>query len=59
MDKNKMTDLERKVLELRFGIGTGYPTPLEKIANDFFISIGRVRFLETSALRKMKRKVKI
>ena len=45
---------ERKVIELRFGLGDGEPKTLDSIGKDFGITRERVRQIETQALNKLR-----
>jgi len=54
-----LTDRERKVLELRFGLGDGYPRTLEEVGNQFNVTRERIRQIEAKALRKMRHPTRI
>ncbi len=45
---------ERKVVEMRFGLGDGEPKTLDSIGKDFGITRERVRQIETQALNKLR-----
>lgn len=49
-----LTDREKKVLRLRFGIGDGYPRTLEEVGNIFKVTRERVRQIEAKALKKLR-----
>jgi len=49
-----LTDREKKVLELRFGINDGYPRTLEEVGKVFKVTRERVRQIEAKALRKLR-----
>ena len=49
-----LTDRERKVLKLRFGISDGYPRTLEEVGSIFNVTRERVRQIEAKALRKLR-----
>jgi RNA polymerase primary sigma factor len=49
-----LTDREKKVLQLRFGIGDGYPRTLEEVGSIFRVTRERVRQIEAKALRKLR-----
>jgi len=49
-----LTDRERKVLKLRFGITAGYPRTLEEVGSIFNVTRERVRQIEAKALRKLR-----
>ena len=64
--KDKLTDVlsslserERKVLELRFGLGDGYPRTLEEVGRQFKVTRERIRQIEAKALRKMRHPTRI
>ncbi len=50
-----LTERERTVLQLRFGLGDGHVYPLEKIGADLGITRERVRQIEAQALQKLRR----
>lgn len=45
---------ERKVLELRFGLGNGRSRTLEEVGREFRVTRERIRQIEAKALRKLK-----
>lgn len=49
-----LTERERKILMLRFGISDGTPKTLEEVGNVFRVTRERVRQIEAKALRKLK-----
>jgi RNA polymerase primary sigma factor len=49
-----LTERERKVLELRFGLGDGSPRTLEEVGSQFKVTRERIRQIEAKALRKMR-----
>ncbi len=49
-----LTEREKKVLRLRFGIGDGYPRTLEEVGSIFKVTRERVRQIEAKALRKLR-----
>ncbi|OED34691.1 RNA polymerase sigma factor RpoD [PVC group bacterium (ex Bugula neritina AB1)] len=55
---DSLTDRERKVLELRFGIYDGYPRTLEEVGKEFDVTRERVRQIEAKALRKLRHPVR-
>jgi RNA polymerase primary sigma factor len=64
--KDKLTDVldtlterERKVLELRFGLGDGYSRTLEEVGKQFKVTRERIRQIEAKALRKMRHPTRI
>ena len=54
-----LTERERKVLELRFGLGDGYPRTLEEVGRQFRVTRERIRQIEAKALRKMRHPTRI
>ncbi len=53
-----LTDRERKVLTLRFGIGDGYPRTLEEVGKIFHVTRERVRQIEAKALKKLRHPIR-
>jgi RNA polymerase primary sigma factor len=49
-----LTEREKKILMLRFGIGDGSPRTLEEVGNVFKVTRERVRQIEAKALRKLR-----
>jgi RNA polymerase primary sigma factor len=49
-----LTERERQVLELRFGIGDGNARTLEEVGLQFCVTRERIRQIEAKALRKMR-----
>ena len=49
-----LSDRERKVLELRFGLGDGNVRTLEEVGHQFRVTRERIRQIEAKALRKMR-----
>ncbi|MGA2865937.1 MAG: RNA polymerase sigma factor RpoD [Verrucomicrobiota bacterium] len=56
---SSLTERERKVLELRFGLGDGYPRTLEEVGRQFYVTRERIRQIEAKALRKMRHPTRI
>jgi RNA polymerase primary sigma factor len=54
-----LTTRERKVLELRFGLGDGYARTLEEVGKQFRVTRERIRQIEAKALRKMRHPTRI
>lgn len=50
---------ERKVLELRFGLGDGCARTLEEVGSQFKVTRERIRQIEAKALRKMRHPTRI
>ena len=49
-----LTERERKVLELRFGLVDGYVRTLEEVGKQFSLTRERIRQIEAKALRKIR-----
>jgi RNA polymerase primary sigma factor len=49
-----LTERERKILEMRFGLVDGYSHTLEEIGNIYQVTRERIRQLEAKALRKLR-----
>ena len=49
-----LTDRERKVLELRFGLADGHQHTLEEVGREFNVTRERIRQIEAKALRKLR-----
>ena len=49
-----LTDRERKVLQLRFGLDDGRSRTLEEVGKAFHVTRERIRQIETRALRKLR-----
>jgi RNA polymerase primary sigma factor len=54
-----LTERERKVLELRFGLGDGCARTLEEVGSQFKVTRERIRQIEAKALRKMRHPTRI
>jgi len=54
-----LSERERQVLELRFGMGDGNPRTLEEVGRQFKVTRERVRQIEAKALRKMRHPTRI
>jgi RNA polymerase primary sigma factor len=54
-----LTERERQVLELRFGIGDGNARTLEEVGQQFRVTRERIRQIEAKALRKMRHPTRI
>jgi len=55
---NTLTEREKRVLRLRFGIGDGYPRTLEEVGSMFNVTRERVRQIEAKALRKLRHPIR-
>lgn len=49
-----LSERERKVLELRFGLNDGTPRTLEEVGKEFSVTRERIRQIEAKAIRKLK-----
>jgi RNA polymerase primary sigma factor len=49
-----LTERERKVLELRFGLVSGYAHTLEEVGKQYRVTRERIRQIEAKALRKLR-----
>jgi RNA polymerase primary sigma factor len=56
---DSLTDRERKVLSLRFGLTDGYSRTLEEVGKQFKVTRERIRQIEAKALRKMRHPTRI
>jgi RNA polymerase primary sigma factor len=54
-----LTERERLVLELRFGLGDGCARTLEEVGQQFRVTRERIRQIEAKALRKMRHPTRI
>jgi RNA polymerase primary sigma factor len=51
---DELTEREKKVLQLRFGLKDGYPRTLEEVGTEFNVTRERIRQIEGKALRKLR-----
>ncbi|RMD77541.1 sigma-70 family RNA polymerase sigma factor [Candidatus Dojkabacteria bacterium] len=51
---NSLSDRERKVIELRFGLRDGVARTLEEVGREFKVTRERIRQIEAKALRRMR-----
>jgi len=56
---SSLTERERAVLTLRFGLGDGYSRTLEEVGRQFKVTRERIRQIEAKALRKMRHPIRI
>ena len=49
-----LTERERKVLTLRFGLEDGHARTLEEVGQEFRVTRERIRQIEAKALRKLR-----
>jgi RNA polymerase primary sigma factor len=55
---NTLSDREKEIIKLRYGIGDGYTYTLEKVGRRFNVTRERVRQIEAKAIRKLKHPVR-
>jgi RNA polymerase primary sigma factor len=56
---DSLTERERRVLSLRFGLVDGYSRTLEEVGKQFKVTRERIRQIEAKALRKMRHPTRI
>tara|TARA_B100001123_G_scaffold444172_1_gene592201 strand:+ start:443 stop:2320 length:1878 start_codon:yes stop_codon:yes gene_type:complete len=56
---HSLTERERNVLSLRFGLKDGYSRTLEEVGRQFKVTRERIRQIEAKALRKMRHPTRI
>ena len=54
-----LTDRERKILEMRFGLADGYERTLEEIGKMYNVTRERIRQIEAKALRKLRHPTRV
>ena len=54
-----LTERERQVLSLRFGLADGYSRTLEEVGKQFHVTRERIRQIEAKALRKLRHPTRI
>ena len=54
-----LTDRERKILEMRFGLHDGYERTLEEIGKMYNVTRERIRQIEAKALRKLRHPTRV
>ena len=54
-----LTERERRILELRFGLVDGYERTLEEVGKQYKVTRERIRQIEAKALRKMRHPTRI
>jgi RNA polymerase primary sigma factor len=50
----QLTERERRVLELRFGLGDGRSRTLEEVGREFGVTRERIRQIESKALKRLR-----
>ena len=58
LDNTNLTQRERKVLDLRFGLSSGCPITLEESGKQYGLTRERVRQIEEKAIKKLKKTTK-
>ena len=53
-DISRLSDREKRVISLRFGMGDDNPMTLEAVGKEFKVSRERIRQIEAKALRKLR-----
>jgi RNA polymerase primary sigma factor len=51
---NGLTERERRILELRYGLSDGYSRTLEEVGKQYNVTRERIRQIEAKALRKLR-----
>ena len=54
-----LTERERRVLELRFGLTDGYEHTLEEVGKQYKVTRERIRQIEAKALRKLRHPTRV
>jgi RNA polymerase primary sigma factor len=54
-----LSERERQVLELRFGLADGYPRTLEEVGKQFKVTRERIRQIEAKAIRKIRHPLRL
>src|SRR5256885_11299778 len=54
-----LTERERKILEMRFGLVDGYERTLEEIGKMYSVTRERIRQIEAKALRKLRHPTRV
>jgi RNA polymerase primary sigma factor len=49
-----LSERERRILELRYGLNDGYPRTLEEVGRQYEVTRERIRQIEAKALRKLR-----
>jgi len=56
--KRQLTDREREIICLRYGIGDGYTYTLEEVGRRFNVTRERVRQIEAKAIKKLQHPIR-
>jgi len=51
---NTLTDRERRILQLRFGLKDGHPRTLEEVGREYSVTKERIRQIEFNTLKKLR-----
>jgi RNA polymerase primary sigma factor len=51
---NTLTDREKRIIQLRFGLQDGHPRTLEEVGREYNLTRERIRQIEFKALNKLK-----
>jgi len=51
---DSLSERERKVIELRFGLDDGHPRTLEEVGREFGVTRERIRQIESKTLCKLR-----
>ena len=51
---NTLTDRERRIIQLRFGLYDGHPRTLEEVGREYSVTRERIRQIEFNALNKLR-----
>jgi RNA polymerase primary sigma factor len=51
---DELTEREKRVLQLRFGLGDGHARTLEEVGKEFSVTRERIRQIEGKAIRKLR-----
>jgi RNA polymerase primary sigma factor len=49
-----LSERERRILELRYGLNDGFPRTLEEVGHQYEVTRERIRQIEAKALRKLR-----
>jgi len=52
--KNHLSDRERRIIQLRFGLKDGQPRTLEEVGREFKVTRERIRQIEFKTLNKLR-----